>query len=87
MPVRQVSETMLLEPDQVYVIPPGANLNTIDSHLRLSELEEQRRERAPIDHFLRTLADTHDGSSVAVILTGTGSDGTLGCGASRRKAG
>lgn len=78
MPVRQVTETTQLEPNQVYVIPPNANLNAVDTHLRLSELEERRRERAPIDHFLRTLAGTHDGSAIAVILSGTGSDGTLG---------
>jgi len=78
MPVQQVTETMPLEPNQVYVIPPNANLNTIDTHLRLSDLEQRRQERAPIDHFFRTLAATHDGHSVGVILTGTGSDGTLG---------
>lgn len=44
----------------------------------MSKLEEHRRERAPIDHFFRTLAETHDGDAIAVILTGTGSDGTLG---------
>jgi two-component system, chemotaxis family, CheB/CheR fusion protein len=78
MPVQQVTETLPLEKDHVYVIPPGCNLNTIDTHLRLSDLESRRRERAPIDHFLRTLATTHQGDAVAVILTGTGSDGTLG---------
>ena len=78
MPVRQVTETMPVEANCVYVIPPGNNLDTIDTHLRLSELEERRRDRAPIDHFFRTLASVHDGNSVAVILTGTGSDGTLG---------
>ncbi len=78
MPVRQVTETVLLEPEHVYVIPPGANLDTIDTHLRLSELERQRAQRAPIDHFFRTLASSHDGKAVGVILTGTGSDGALG---------
>jgi two-component system CheB/CheR fusion protein len=78
MPVQQVTETTELKRDHVYVIPPGANLNTIDTHLRLSELEEKRVERATIDHFLRTLAATHDGHAVGVILTGTGTDGTLG---------
>jgi two-component system CheB/CheR fusion protein len=78
IPVEQVCETVPLEPNHVYVIPPNANLEAIDTHLRLSKLEEQRRERAPIDHFFRTLAGTHDGHSVAVILTRTGSDGTLG---------
>ena len=78
MPVLQVTETLPLEVDRVYVIPPNANLNTIDTHLRLTELEEHRRERAPIDHFFRTLASTHDGHSVGIVLTGTGSDGTQG---------
>lgn len=77
-PVRQVTETTLLEANNIYVIPPNANLSAIDTHLRLSKLEEQRRGRAPIDHFFRTLAKTHDGNAIGVILTGTGSDGTLG---------
>jgi two-component system CheB/CheR fusion protein len=77
-PVQQVSDTTPLEANHVYVIPPNANLNTIDTHLRLSKLEKHRRERAPIDHFFRTLASTHDGGAIAVVLTGTGSDGTLG---------
>lgn len=78
IPVEQVTDTVELEKNRVYVIPPNANLDSIDTHLRLSELEEQRQERAPIDHFFRTLAKTHDGQSIGVILTGTGSDGTLG---------
>lgn len=78
LPVQQVTETVPLLADHVYVIPPGRNLNTVDTHLRLSQLEDKRRERAPIDHFFRTLANTFDGDSVGVILTGTGSDGTLG---------
>ena len=78
MPVQQVTKTMLLERNNVYVIPPNANLDTIDTHLRLTNLEKKRKERAPIDHFFRTLADTHDSHAIGVILTGTGSDGTLG---------
>lgn len=77
-PVEQVQATVKLEPNHVYVIPPGANLEAIDTHLRLTEIERQARARAPIDHFFRTLAATHDGQSIAIILTGTGSDGTLG---------
>jgi two-component system CheB/CheR fusion protein len=77
-PIQQVTETTSLEANHVYVIPPNANISAIDTHLRLSKLEEERRQRAPIDHFFRTLASTHDGHSLGVILTGTGSDGTLG---------
>jgi two-component system CheB/CheR fusion protein len=78
LPVQQVTETVPLLADRVYVIPPNRNLTAVDTHLRLSPLEEQRSRRAPVDHFLRTLASTHDGHAVAVVLTGTGSDGALG---------
>jgi two-component system CheB/CheR fusion protein len=78
MRVIQVQETMPLERDCVYVIPPNANLDAIDTHLRVSPLERRRLERAPIDHFFRTLAETHDGNAIGVILTGTGSDGSRG---------
>jgi two-component system CheB/CheR fusion protein len=77
IPIEQVNEATVLEPNHVYVIPPNANINTIDTHLRLTKLEE-RRHRAPIDNFFRTLAETHDGHAVAVILTGSGSDGSVG---------
>ena len=87
IPVTQVSRTVAMEPDHVYVIPPGCNLSAVDSHLRLSDLESQRRERAPIDHFFRTLAMTHDGRAVGVILSGTGSDGAFGIKAIRERGG
>ncbi len=45
LPVQQVNETMAIEPDNIYIIPPNANLNTVDTHLRLSKLEERRIER------------------------------------------
>jgi two-component system CheB/CheR fusion protein len=87
VPVTQVHTTILMEPDHVYVIPPGSNLSAVDSHLRLSDLEKPRGGRAPIDHFFRTLATTHDGRAVGVILSGTGSDGALGIKAIRERGG
>jgi two-component system, chemotaxis family, CheB/CheR fusion protein len=78
MRVQQVSVTVPLQRNHVYVIPPNANLESVDTHLRLSKLEERRIARAPIDHFLHTLAKTHDGTAIAVILTGAGTDGTIG---------
>jgi len=78
LPVRQVRDSIKLEADCVYVIPPNANLTAVDTHLRLSALELQRRRRAPIDHFLRTLANAHAGRAVGVILSGDASDGSLG---------
>lgn len=78
IPVEQVNGVVPLESDHVYVIPPGRNLSSIDTHLRLTELADRGRRRAPIDHFFCTLAQTHDGNAVGIILTGTGADGTLG---------
>jgi two-component system CheB/CheR fusion protein len=78
MPVLQVTETLKIAPNHVYVIPPNRNLSTIDTHLRLDPLEVERRDRAPIDHFLRTLAETHENYAVGIILSGTGTDGALG---------
>ena len=87
IPVNQVTETTMLEANQVYVIPPDHNLSAIDSHLRLTPLEERRQDRAPIDHFFRTLAESFDGRAVAVILTGTGSDGAQGVRRIRERGG
>ena len=77
MQVQQVMETTALAPNQVYVIPPNANLEAVDTHLRLTSLDE-RPVRSPIDHFFRSLAETRDGGAIGIVLTGSGSDGTLG---------
>src|SRR5688572_21114215 len=77
LPVTQVSETISIDPDHVYVIPPGSNLEAIDSHLRLAGME-RHQQRRPIDHFFSTIADTYDGSAIGVVLTGTGTDGAIG---------
>ncbi len=87
MPVLQVTRTVPLRRNHVYVIPPNANLESVDTHLRLTALEPRRTERAPIDHFLRTLARTHDGHAIGLILSGTGSDGTLGIKEIKEKGG
>jgi two-component system CheB/CheR fusion protein len=78
MPVTQVTEDQEVEPNHIYVIPPGCNLSTVDSCLRLSKIEESHAGRAPIDHFFESLANTHGCRSIGVILSGTGSDGSFG---------
>jgi two-component system, chemotaxis family, CheB/CheR fusion protein len=78
MPIQQVSETVAVEANHVYVIPPNRNLSALDSHLRLSELDQKIDRRHSIDHFFRTLAEVHDGRSIGIVLSGTGSDGTIG---------
>ncbi|MCC6453769.1 MAG: PAS domain-containing protein [Caldilineaceae bacterium] len=78
MPIQQVQETVPLEPNHVYVIPPNRNLSSIDTQLHLEQLEEDRRARAPIDHFFRTLSATHGPKAICIVLSGTGADGAIG---------
>ena len=78
LPVVEVTETLKIEPNHVYVIPPGKYLAMVDGEVRLTEPEETRGRRVPIDVFLRTLAATYGRNAICVILSGTGSDGTLG---------
>ncbi len=87
MPVTQVAEDVEVQPNHVYVIPPGCNLSTNDGHLRLTKIEERRENRAPIDHFLETLAVTHHERCVGVILSGTAPTELSGSARSRSKAG
>lgn len=78
MPVTQVTEDQDIEPNHIYVIPPGRNLSTLDNHLRLSKIEENHEGRAPIDHFFETLADTHKDRCIGIVLSGSGADGSFG---------
>ncbi|MGA9882550.1 MAG: chemotaxis protein CheB [Candidatus Acidiferrales bacterium] len=78
MPVREVKDGVRVEPNHVYVIPPDTAMSISDRVLRLSPREESRVGRMSIDHFMRSLADAHGNQSIGVILSGTGTDGTLG---------
>ena len=77
MPVAQVSGRIPLEPGHVYVIPPNRQLLVIDQHLAIAEFDEPRWQRAPIDLFFRSLA-AQRGDDFAIILSGAGSDGSVG---------
>jgi two-component system CheB/CheR fusion protein len=78
MTVAQVKDGIRVEPDHVYVIPPNRDLSILQGVLHLSEPASPRGLRLPIDGFLRALADDQRSASVAVILSGMGTDGTLG---------
>jgi two-component system CheB/CheR fusion protein len=78
LPVAQVRETVTLEPNHVYVIPPSRNLRAIDGSLVLTPQGRPDERKAPVDIFLRTLADAYGSNAAAVILSGTGVDGSNG---------
>ena len=79
MPVMQVTghEPLPLQPNHVYLIAPDRKLEITDSAIHASTFEQPRGQRAAIDSFFRSLAATHD-DSFAVILSGSGADGTIG---------
>ena len=78
MSVLQVTEEIRLQPNRVYVIPPNATLTVDDGILRLSTPLQARGHRAPINIFFRSLAEDQGENAVCIILSGTGSDGTIG---------
>jgi two-component system CheB/CheR fusion protein len=78
MPTTQVVERTAVEPDRVYVIPPNRSILMTDTHLDTREFEEPRGRRTPIDHFFRSMAQSGHPDPVAVILSGGGTDGSVG---------
>jgi two-component system CheB/CheR fusion protein len=78
MPVLEALDQIAVEPDHVYVVPPNRDMSIFHGVIHLTIPEAQRGQRMPIDLFLRSLADEQGEKSICVILSGTGSDGTLG---------
>ena len=77
MPVTQARDGMRVERNHVYMIPPSYNLEIVSDVLRLRAYDHGKINH-PIDVFFRSLAAAYENRSVAVILSGTGSDGTNG---------
>ena len=78
MPVCRAEEGMQVLPDTVYLIPPKKNLTIFNGKLLLIDQDHSRGINLPIDVFLRSLADDQGEKAIAIILSGTGSDGARG---------
>src|SRR5437773_6045458 len=87
MKVLQATDGMELERDHAYLIPPGAYLAIEDCTLRLSKPRERHGARMPFDFFLRSLAEECGERAICAILSGTGTDGSLGLTAIHDKGG
>jgi len=87
MKVIQIKDRTTVRPDCVYVIPPNKDLSILHGVLHLLAPASPRGLRLPIDFFLRSLAEDQQERSIGVILSGMGSDGTLGLRAIKEKAG
>lgn len=87
MKVFQVKDRMPVNPNCVYVIPPNTSMSILKGMLHLSKPIEVRGLRLPIDFFLRSLANDRKERGVGVILSGMGSDGSIGLRAIKEKNG
>jgi len=87
LPVVQVADPMKIEPGHVYVTPPNKDMSLLHGTLHLLPLASPRGLHLPIDFFFRALAEDQRERSIGVILSGMGSDGTLGLGAIKEKGG
>ncbi|MEJ8852295.1 CheR family methyltransferase [Variovorax rhizosphaerae] len=87
MPVVQVDRTLAIQIDHVYVIAPALDLVMEDGKLVVETQERQRGRPVAIDLFFRTLAQAHQERAIAVVLSGTGSDGAMGLGEVKAQGG
>lgn len=77
MTVLKISDGMVVEANKVYVIPPNNFLSILNGELQLIEPLSLHK-KLPIDYFFRALAQDQRGNAVAIVLSGSGSDGSQG---------
>ena len=77
IPVSIAKDGQPIEPDHVYVVPPDQEITLFKGKIQLLDILAKRA-ALPIDLFLRSLAQDQGHNAVAIILSGTGTDGTLG---------
>jgi two-component system CheB/CheR fusion protein len=78
MQVFEVEDGMQVRPNCAYIIPPNRDMAFLNGTLELMEPLAPRGHRLPIDFFFRSLAQDLHERAICIVLSGTGSDGTLG---------
>ena len=78
MPVAQIVDATKIKADHVYIIPPNRDLAIVNGILQLLEMHHPRGAKLPINHFFNSLAQDQGANAIGIILSGTGSDGSLG---------
>jgi two-component system CheB/CheR fusion protein len=86
MPVIEVTSGMRIEPDSVYVIPPGTLMSLSNGAFRLVARSGSGHQK-PIDYFLQSLAEQCTSSAIGVVLSGSLSDGAQGLTAIKAEGG
>ena len=78
MAIHRVTDGITIEPNSIYLIPPGKNMEVSNGTLLLSDKLKNGDLNLPIDIFFRSLAREVSEKAVAIVLSGTGSDGSKG---------
>lgn len=78
MPVFEAQDQMQVAPNHIYVIPPNRDMEIFNGKLQINMPAEPRSQRLPIDTFMRSLAEERGEGAIGIVLSGTGTDGTLG---------
>ena len=78
MVVQEAAHLMKIKPDHVYVIPPNKSMESIDGVLTLDTRLAKPTIPMPVDQFFISLSERQKSGSIAIVLSGTGSDGTAG---------
>ncbi len=76
--VKEAADGLPVEPEHLYVIPPGAFLSVRAGALHLSRPKQKHGARLPFDFLLDSLAEDCAARAIGVVLSGTGNDGSLG---------
>src|SRR5208337_837952 len=87
MAVHLVENGIKIEPDRIYVNPPGMEVSLLGRTLQLTEPNGGKAPLFPIDSFFSSLAQSEKEKAICVILSGTGTDGTLGLRAVKEEGG
>ena len=89
LPVLEISDEIKVEPNHIYILPSNKMLVANDGVLQLSQRPAKNKEERnmPIDMFFRSLAEVHQAQAIGVVLSGTGTDGTLGLKAIKNNGG
>ena len=78
MTVREIEDSTKLEPNHVYLNPPGKNVSIFNNRLHLLDIVKSSAINMPVDFFFRSLSEDQGDNAIGIILSGTASDGTMG---------
>ena len=78
MAIHRVEDGIQVEPNSIYLIPPKKEMIISDGHLLLTDKDPSLALSLPVDVFFISLAREAGERAIAVVLSGTGSDGTKG---------